>query len=230
MRPGRRTLSILLPLAASLILLLPSPAQAAVDSFKFSGNTAFAQWELENASVFIAASDGSFQSPPGPATRGDQTFVEVFQEFCDEGTNELVLVDFFGVEEVDVDVVFDDLDAATAEGSMDLTGSEFRVPDCQNPDFESGVETDLGQFAVDLSVEWTAFGATFRSLNISHSFGPDCKFFSNGTTTFREATATGEISGDLPGIELGNLGGSDFAEIDLSRNTDMAIGSCFEEG
>jgi hypothetical protein len=225
MRPGRRTLSILLPLTTALLLVLPSPAQA-VDKFKFSGNTAFAEWDLENASVFITASDGLFQSPPGPPAPEDQIFVDVNQQFCDQATDELVIRDFFGFEG-DVSVEFDELDAATAEGSIVLDGIEFRVPDCGNPDFENGHEIELGQFPVELSVQWASFGPTLRSKSNFHFFGPDCKFFSHGTTTFREATATGEISGELPGIELGSLGDSDFAEIDFSRSMDMQIGSCF---
>jgi hypothetical protein len=214
-------------LVVVLGLLLLAPQASAADTFHFSGRSAFASWSLNdsrNTSVVIQAFDGKFQAPPGRPEPNRSAFVLVEQSFCDPASNELVFptfaADIFGasIQSLSVDR---QLRSAAVAGSASLSGFEFRVPNCANPDFDNETFTDLGEFPVQFSAQWTGSGPLTRSAqSFREKLGPQCKFSERSHVTERNATATGSITGAL---SLGNLGASQFADIFSTKDMSLSI-------
>jgi hypothetical protein len=227
---GRRLLAASVLALAVALTAWPSSASGHA---KFSGLGADASWYLgddQNTAVYISVFDGSSQSGPGRAQRSKDVFVDVYQAYCDTEADEFVQREFFTYEPAGNAVISisKKLDRASASGTVDLIGTEYRIAGC---DFEKGDEptiNDLGEFVTSISVSWSGVGNTARySDNFHFNTGPDCKFSSHSSSKYREGTAIGTIDGDL---SLGSLGTSDYADMFSSRAMSIEIGSgCFIE-
>jgi len=198
---------------------------------RFTGKGADASWYLGdamNTAVSVGVFDGSFASPPGRALREKNLFVDVYQAWCDQSTDELVEREYFTYEPASNAVVSvsSKLDRASASGHVDLVGFEVRSPSCDNPDYENQTYTDLGEFAETVQVAWTGIGtATRSSSNFHFNGGPDCKFSSHSASKYRDADAAGTLSGDLT---VGSLEGLAYADLFSTRDMSIDIGNgCF---
>jgi hypothetical protein len=213
-------------LVVVLGLLLFAPQASAADTFHFSGRGAFASWSLNdsrNTVVVIEAFDGKFQAPPGRPVPDKTVFVLVDQSFCDQATNELVFRTFVDIFSASIQSLSVDrqLRSAAVAGSDTLSGFEERTPDCANPDFDNSTFTDLGEFPVQFSGQWTGSGPLTRSADSFRTkVSPQCKFSLRSHSTARDATATGSITGAL---SLGSLGTSQIAGIFSTRGMSLSI-------
>jgi hypothetical protein len=216
--------------AAALLMAVALSAwpSSAGGRSKFSGIGANAAWYLgdeANTAVYVGVFDGSFQSPPGRAQKSRDVFVDVYQSFCDTTTDELVDREYFAYEPAEdaTITISSKLETASVSGTVELYGVEFRTPGCDEPKYEEGSYTGLGEFVTSLTASWSGAGNTVRnSSNYHFNGGPDCKFSSHSSSKYRQGSAGGTISGDL---ELGELGASEYAELFSTRDMSVDIGS-----
>lgn len=221
-RPG------LLALMLALLMMLAVPGQAFAEAQKFSfkGELASADWFLDdekNTSVFMSGFDGQFHSAPGSPEKAEDVFIVVWQSFCDEDADEHVFRSFFGWDDATVDVDQGQLTEASVDADLTLDGSEHRVPDCDEPNWQDDTFRDLGERDVELAAEWDGSGGLIRSNRNYHFDGEDYKVRSHSMDRYREADATATLTGleDL-GV-ASELGESDFANIASVKDSTVVI-------
>jgi hypothetical protein len=208
----------LVALVATLLLAmaLPTPALAgSADTYHFRGESAFAHWTFDDSlgtSVFAAGLDGEFQTD-GEAHDVERVFVGVFQDFCDEGADEQVFRSFFGFGDTAVDVDHARLSEASAETSLDLHGVEYRIPDCEDPDYDDYERKDLGEHDVDVTGDWDATSDLDTRTDRFHFDFDGFKFRSQDMERYREAEADGGLAGLEDFGVPADLGTSDSGEI-----------------
>lgn len=225
--------------AAALLgaTIAPSQALADADVFQFSGDIAFADWDFDdefNTSVFVAGLDGQIHDSGRPEDFED-AFVSVFQSFCDDkGTedtsdDEFVFRDFFGF---DAETVGVDVDGALKSGTVTIdttvSGFEFRSDGCDFFPFaeeHSHEEGSLGTFDISFEGTWTGEGQLTVSTGTFHiGRGSDFQFTSTSNERFRDATATGTLSGlEDFGVPT-ELGQSEFGSLASVRSADVSVG------
>ena len=90
---------------------------------------------------------------------------------------------------------FDELDSASVNSGVTLSGSEMRLPDCNAPDASNPV---FGSFSVPLWVNlaWAGTGAIQES---SQTCSPKV---CNSATGFRFATASGSLASAAPELNI----------------------------
>lgn len=191
----------LLALTAALLLAVSLPGQALAaesESFKFKGEGAFAQWSLEdarNTEAFVSALDGERRNPPDQPETIESVFVFVTQEFCDEEADERVFRSFFAFDQPATIDINRGLTEGSADAGLSLDGSEFRAPDCEDPNFEEGESTDLGTFEGQLAGSWQGSGKINTSNSVFHFRDEEFTFHSTDVQRSRDAEATGTLSG-----------------------------------
>lgn len=217
----------ILAVALAVLLAMSVPSQAlAADKFSFKGEGAFATWFLNdahNTTVSVGAFDGQFHNPPGPPENAQNVFLSVSQSFCDEDNDELVFRDLLGAGDAMIDIDHARLSEAMAEGQLSLDGFEMRTPDCDDPDFSEPEFEDLGEFDVDVTDTWDGVGELHRSRSMFHFDGQGFKVRSHSMERFRDAEATGTLTG-LDEFSVGpDLGESEFANIVSFKSSDVFI-------
>jgi hypothetical protein len=222
----------------ALFLALAQPV-AAGDIFHFSGDVAFARWSHGGASAFVAAFDGSFQSPPGRPFDTTSVFLGLHEPFCDEAEDDFVVNDFFGFGTPDALTIDRQLTSTSVDdASLIVHGFQVRFDSCAKPDFDHPTFIDLGESDVSLSADWTGTGQLVRTRSsFAFDAGPDCKFSFRSHATSREATATGSVTrspvlGTGPDFtwDLGTPDSPfpatlDFAQLASPRDMNLQIGN-----
>lgn len=215
-----------LMLALLMLLAVPGQALAQAQQYNFKGELASADWFLDdakNTSVYMSGFDGQFHSAPGSPEKAEDVFVVVSQSFCDEDADERVFRSFFGMDDATVDVDKGQLTEASVDADLTLDGSEHRMPDCDDPDWQEGTFRELGERDVDLAAEWDGSGGLVRSNRNYHFDGEDFKVRSHSMERYREAEATATLTG-LEGLGVGSdLGESTFASIASVKDSTVFI-------
>lgn len=205
-----------LMLALLMTLAVPGQAFAQAQKFSFKGELASAYWLLDDAkdtSVFMTGFDGQFHNPPGSPEEAEDVFIGVSQSFCDEDADERVSRFFFGWDDATVDVDKGRLTEASVDADLTLDGSEYRAPDCDDPDWQDGTFRELDEQDVELAADWDGSGGLIRSNRNYHFDGEEYKVRSRSMERYREADATATLTG-LEEVGVGGgLGESMFANM-----------------
>ena len=200
---------LLVALVLALILVaLPVVSALAGNIFHFSGQSADAFFSSTDPSgcigTFVAAfaTDGRFQSPPGPGSTSSGAFVGIAQfNFC----TGVLLMDAFGSASLaDPDFqVSRDLTSATLNTTLLVVDSV------------SG-----STFSVDVDLTWTGTSALSRSNSHFHFQSPG--FIVNGH--FNGASRFAEASGSVTiGATNFTPGPSDFAQISSAKSGEVTV-------
>jgi hypothetical protein len=175
-------IKLLAVLAIALATFSQHTTASAGGNFKFRGDGADAFFSSTDPSgciftdVFIFASDGIFQNPPGPSGASSGTDLFMFQY---DACANMVLLDAFGFASLagpDFQV-FGKLDSATLNATVNMY------------DYVSDSFFDV---FVDLA--WMGNGPLVRQSSNSHFNSPGCKIHSRFRGTFRPAEVLGSIS------------------------------------
>lgn len=222
---GRSGLLALM-LALLMMLAVPGQAFAQAQKFSFKGELASAHWLLDDAkdtSVFMTGFDGQFHNPPGSPEKAEDVFLVVTQSFCDEDADERVFRFFFGWDDATVDVDKGQLTEASVDADLTLDGSEHRVPDCDDPNWQDDTFRELGEQDVELAADWDGSGGLIRSNRNYHFDGEEFKVRSHSMERYREADATATLTG-LEDVGVGSdLGESMFANIASVNDSTVVI-------
>lgn len=213
----------LVALAAALVLVIGLAAPAAADSqkFNFRGEAGVADWDFDDArdtSVFLLGFDGTFHNPPDQPEDAQHALMFVSQDFCDKQANEKVFRSFFGFDDLSVEIA-PGLTEGTVEGGLTLHGFEFRAPDCNDPDYEEGKFTELGEFDVDVASSWEGSGNMNTSVSVFHRNEDEFTFHNTDVERSRDAEADGTLAGlDDFGVprDLGTTGDAELASFNDS--------------
>jgi hypothetical protein len=185
-------------------------ASEAADVSRFVLKGASATWwslgDPEGTSVEISIQEERDHDIPGRPVTDELMFVVVQQSFCDQATDEVVFRQFSAFEQADVNIR-PSLQSASVDESITLDGFEARAPGCK----DSGLFefTNLGDFVVRVSAQWSGVGPLQRSRDDVKAL-PTCKAWS--ADSFRDATAMGSITGDL---DIGGLGTTESPDANL---------------
>lgn len=229
-RPVRRRGAIGLVLAMLLVIAVAAPALAHAETYRFQGEQAMASWQQDddrNTWVLIGAFDGVFQNPPGSPQDAQDALVGVVQSWCDEDEDELVLRGFFGFgETASLSVDHARLSDAEVDGELTLHGSDYRVPDCDDPVFDDGEFEELGEFDVEVAAGWEAVSDVKTDQDRFHYEFGDVKLRSHDMERYRDAGAVGTLTGlEEHGVDP-DLGESDgpYDRIASFNSIAVAIG------
>jgi hypothetical protein len=203
----RTTIKLLAVLALALTTFMQHSTASAATVFKFRGETASAFFSSTDGciatDVFISATEGVSQNPPGKGDPISQAFIFISQyNFC---TDTLLLnaEGFALLSNADFDVS-GKLDLATLNTTINVF------------DFVSNTSFDI---FIDLT--WTGIGPLSRQSNNSHFNTPGCKIHSRFRGTFRSAEASGTVSdGTTNFTPEPSLG----ADLGLVKSGDVVIG------
>lgn len=218
------------------LLLGPDGPHSRADEgpHRMKGESASAHWWLDderNTRVSMDALDGRFQSPPGPPEELT-TSLNVFQSFCDEGSNEFVirLLDSPRDQEEQLEVdIGRQLDSASVTGTQTMKGFEVRRDGCDGSIFgspESADVSELGPFEVNVDGTWDGVGDRTRIRHIFHVDSPDFMLRSQDQTEVRDAEARASLTGlneqigvptDLGEALFANLASFNEGEVFLHR-------------
>jgi len=200
----------------------------AADVFKAVHTDASATWwslEPDIRFALITVRDDRDHTMPGRPVLKESVSVVIWQDFCDEATDEDVVRRFTGNKEADIQI-HPSLESASVDEPMVLDGVESRASGCSNSGLPTP-ERDIGDFAVRVSAQWSGVGPVDRYQDVLQLF-PTCKFWTGGA--FRYATATGSITGDL---DVGALGTTESRDAHFSslmfKSLSKDEGACFED-
>jgi hypothetical protein len=174
---------LLIPLCFLLIAFFtPSHAMAAVESFKFKGESAFATFssvDPNDSCIQVAAdvfvSEGVQKGGPGKPETTSQLFVQLVR--FNNCTGE-VLVSAFGSPTLSAEAFqVDKLNSATLNATVEVC------------DAVSG-----SCLPAEISLTWTGSGEVVRDKFSFHSDSGRCKIRSQSKSTSRAAVATGSVT------------------------------------
>lgn len=220
----------LVALTSALLLVVgmagQALAQAETQQFRFNGESGFAAWSLDddrNTSVYVSGMEGQFHYDSGEPQRAEDVFVGVFQRYCDEDADELVLRSYFGWDDASVHIP-DGLPHGSADGEVVLDGTEWRSDDCdQFPSFPPEDTKDLGEVPLEVAADWEGVGELDTSPGKFHFDGEGFKYRSHDVLAYRDA----EVSASLSGLdELGlptELDDADFAGLASFKDSTVYI-------
>jgi hypothetical protein len=208
------TLVILIAWLMGLVVPVPVSAAAIgtagnVTKSKFQGDSAFASFSSTDptdpciqTSAFVSATEGRLKEGQGKPELVSEVFVSIFQFNTCTGE---VFLDAFGSAQLSPE-------AFAVEGQLDAATLTATVEVC---DFITG-----GCFPVDVQLTWSATGPVVKDKSKFQSTSPGCKFKFDFMGNFRDAVATGTITGG--GFSFS--GASDFAQIASVKQGSMEIG------
>lgn len=190
----KTTIKLLAVLALALAAFGQHSTASAGGNFKFRGDTADAFFSTFDGcvftDVFVFASDGINQSPPGPggASSGANLFISQYD-------------------------VCTDTQLLAAEGFASLAPSDFQVGGKLS---SASLSANVGMFDyvsstpfdVSVNLTWTGNGPTVRQSSSSHFSSPGCKVHSRFRGTFRGAEVSGTVSDGVTNYTPDPTGGS----------------------
>ena len=175
-------------------------------NFKFRGDSADAYFSdfdgCVYTDVYVFASDGINQSPPGPGGASSGTSLFIYQYDSCTDTQLLAAEGFASLAGPDFQVA-----GKLSSAALNATVSMY--------DYVSGTSFD-----VDVNLTWTGGSETSRQSSNYHFDSPGCKVNSRFRGTFRSAGVSGSISDGVTNFAQGTGGGS----IASVKSGDLFIG------
>jgi hypothetical protein len=178
----KTTARLLISLMFALATLIQSSSVSAVENFKFRGESANAFFTSTDGcietQVFVAATEGVSQNPPGPGSPVSQVILFILQlDICAD--ERLISAESVStVPEADFQV-----DRKLAQATLNTTVTVT--------DFASDPPATYDVF-IDLT--WTATGPLIRDNNNFHFPSPHCNIQNRFHGTSRTAEASGSVS------------------------------------
>jgi hypothetical protein len=202
----KNTIKLLIVLVMALAAFSQHSTALAGGNFRFRGDTADAYFSSFDGCVYtemyVFASDGINQSPPGPAGVSSGTDLWIYQY---DSCNDIQLRDAYGFAWL----AGPDFQVSGKLGSAALNAT-VNVYDYVTDSF----------FDVYVNLTWTGVGATFRQSSNSHYDSPGCKVHNRFRGTFRSAAVSGTVSDGVTNFAQGSSGGS----IASVKSGDLFIG------
>jgi len=202
-RRMRRKLLVISVMAVLVVALVVPIAAQAGWMYRWSGDTANAQFNQTDGdvytSIYVDASRGRYQSPPGNGDSFSNVFLYVYRwdMATDTGTN--------------------------AWGWKELGPGEFTMKSLKSAALSTTVpmfDVFGNEFSVDADVDWIGTGPTIRSSYIYKYLYPGMHLIDSGADRRRAATADGDFTVDL-GWELSRP--ADSGMLTSGRNRSMSI-------
>lgn len=178
----KTTLRLLISLMFAFATFIPNSSVSAIEMFKFRGDSVSAFFTNTDGcietSVFVAATEGVIQRPPGPGSPVTEVALLIFQfDVCSE-TRLVSAEAVTSVPEADFQVS-KKLEQATLNTTMTVT------------DFAADPQAS---FDVFINLTWTATGPLSRQNNNSNFNNHGCNIHNRFHGTSRTAEASGSVS------------------------------------
>jgi hypothetical protein len=190
----KTTIKILIILALALATFGQHSSASAGSNYKFRGDTADAYFSSFDGcvytDVYVFASDGISQSPPGRGGTSSGTSVSIYKfDSCSE--TQLLAADGF------VSLAASAFQVSSKLGSAKLSAT---VPVY---DYVSGLNLN-----VSVNLTWTGSGSISRQSYRSQYNSPGCKTHSSFSGTWRSAEVSGSVSDGTTNYTPVPFGGS----------------------